>query len=255
MKKFVCIILISLMCCSLTGCGQLLLGAMGINELTDTAKEFLNDAEKEAARQKGLNLMKSVTVNSRSGGTDAAMKAYFKAQQAVDNGTVTWYKPMTWSKGGRAAIANKARASFELAAAADPVYQDSLLHGNGDNTSFFDKLIAGGGKVYFIWIIFILALLLLFFFLFGRKKQRGKQTVVVQSAPAPAAQPVIQAAPQPVYNAQYQKTAISDESYRRMIEDNCKKAGLDSNQLLLECNGNLEQAFQQSNTAVAMKSN
>lgn len=251
-KRLSIVLLMITLCFAMTGCGVL-----------DLAKEAIADAKEQQQDQEKTNLLNNVAANSRSKETDDAMNKFLEKQKSAidtENSLLGWgvfrYIPFVGAN-WKTAEANAAYEKFEVTAEADEVYQDSLLHGNGDTTGFFDKLIAKGGSVIFI-ILLIFAVIMFLIHVWSKHKtakMEQKTAVAVARAQSGNVIPMPVVNRRAVENKRYNKTAISDEAYMRMISENCRKTGMNAQQLIAECNGNLEQAYQRSNLALAMKNN
>lgn len=267
-KKFFAIVLLCLMCCNLTGCG--LFDFAVLNSVWQSAEDAVSDAKEQQEDQKRTNLVTNITANSRSKDTENAMSKYKSAQQDVidaENGWRGWPVIRSFPFIGANAKIAQADAAFEkleLAASTDAVYQDSLLNGVGDVTGTWEKFIARGGTVLIVVVIAIIAFLFIFSLLNKRratkinnKVAKAEAKLAVKQAKAEVKAIEAQNAEPPksigVDNRKYNKTAISDEAYMRMIKENCARLGMDSQKLIADNGGNLELAYQQSNLAVATR--
>lgn len=266
MKKLSISFLTILICVSLTGCS--ILDIFAFDKIVDGVQVMMDNATNEATEQKRMNLVTNLSVNARSSSTDSAMQEYISAKEAYTSASNTWWIPKWFPFAG--ANAKKAKmdiafSSLETKAASDSVYQDSLLHGIGDVTNPFSKLLAAGAKPIAIVVLVFLGIMMILFFRAYKKKAkydakaakavaRVNAQVVKEHAraiPASASAPELPLHRE-VDTKEYQKVAITDENYMRMLAENCQRLGANPQALLAEC-GSLEAAYQKSNLLIAMQ--
>ena len=242
MLKRICIIALSvLLCLSLTGCG--LVELFAVDKLYGTATEALESARLGQRTQEQENLLRNISANNRSQKTEAAYQKVLKKEEFWN----------TWSFGStklKAAMMTKHYENLNTAANSDPIYLESLKSGAGDQNSLWDKLKAGGLGVIAIVAVIIVVLLILLNFLTQRKTAKNAAKVAKQEVKAIVAPTkAIERQTRAVENKQATRLQISDNSYQRMLSEDCAALGLNPNEVLAQYGGNLELACSKTRLA------